>query len=911
MKNSTKLCLLSVTSLGLTLAVVGFSSNIKMFGSFASPRATVYPADPYSLVLDGTNAPTSSEFSNHTVRTALGNAITVNYINASVLPGGHVHLNAGGELVIATDISGVYQINPLFTGGLKASFGLSDNTLVKRVLESDEEVKLADGFFFNKIKLVATEATDIDSVTLNYSCLSHEDQVTDASNVTVTTTDGTALSKGGAIVTGNFDEPYLDENVYLHVEPFMGNTIESVKLNGEELDLDNDSGCYVYKAGVDDEVVVQTSLKDTITVHQYTIDEGTGAATEIAGSPSEIAPAIDPSGYYYTVNAPTMTGYSPDKDYYKSVLDTDHQEVSFYYSKLDAYDGTPSASLSGSGTSANPWLIKSAEDYVYFVNQVTGGNFYSKKFVKMTTSVDISTLPSANVRAGLSGKQFRGTFDGNNCAVRGVNITSGEKQALFYSVLGGTVKNLCVYGSNQSGVCAGSICSYLDSGGTIQNCSNYMTIKHSKALGGSGNAAGGLVGNMWTNGKIIDCTNYADVTNIDTVNDTNKTAGIVGVIEKPGCLIQNTFNFGNVSGRKMVGGIAPFVNATYNTKIGSETVEVPLDSFTLKDVYNFGEVSCSQASAVSGIMGDLNLTYHTIDGCYNFGDLKPKAGSAGGGCFNAITASTAESNPNTVKDCYNFGNLSATVAGIGGIAGSITNTNNSYPVTFDNCKNYGEIVSSLPNTDAPVGGIVGGALVYHKDSIATTVARLVTFNDCENYGYVDGARRSGGIAGWIGTATFNNCSNYGDLGTRVGAVSQQWNGGIVGTSYNYATNKSSVLTVNNCNNFGKIKTSASAAGGIVGSPSGNATLVIDGCKNYGIVTTASYAGGIVGQTSTAAVSASVSNCINYGQAIASTDYCGGILGNAKFAALDVSNLVNYGRISCPGSHKGNLYPGAK
>ena len=151
MKNSTKLCLLSVTSLGLTLAVVGFSSNIKMFGSFASPRATVYPADPYSLVLDGTNAPTSSEFSNHTVRTALGNAITVNYINASVLPGGHVHLNAGGELVIATDISGVYQINPLFTGGLKASFGLSDNTLVKRVLESDEEVKLADGFFFNKI----------------------------------------------------------------------------------------------------------------------------------------------------------------------------------------------------------------------------------------------------------------------------------------------------------------------------------------------------------------------------------------------------------------------------------------------------------------------------------------------------------------------------------------------------------------------------------------------------------------------------------------------------------------------------------------------------------------------------------------------------------------------------------------
>lgn len=835
------------------------------------------PSSVYTLTLDASNAPKEQEFASHIVYNPSGYGLEASYSNASELPGGHVHLDTNGELVMKTNITGVYAIEPTFTGGVVASFGLNNNTLATKELTSGSLVELASGYYFDQIKLFATESTDITSVRFLYSCSEHEDQTTEPSVVT---------SNGGAIITGVNDQTYLGEKVYLHVEPFMANTVESVTLNGNPLALDSESGCYVYEAGLNDEVEVTTSLQDKITVNRYTIDEDTGESTFV--DTSKVNPIIDPKGYYYTVNAPEMEGYSPDKDYYKSVLDSEHQVANFYYSKLDVYDGTESTSLSGSGTAASPYLIKSAADYVYFAKSVAT-NLYSGKYLKMTKSVDISSLPTGSVRAGLSGHQFRGTFDGNNCAIRGVTITSGSKQALFYSIHTGIVKNLCTYGSNKSGMCAGSLCSYLDAGGTIQNCSNYITVEHDKALGDSkdsGNAAGGFVGSLWTNGKIINCTNYANVTNIDTVNDTNKTAGIVGVVEKNGGLIQNTFNFGNVSGRKMAGGIAPFVNDGF--------------TITLKDVYNFGDVSTSQVSVPSGIMGSLDLNYHNVDGCYNFGDVISIAGSTAAGCFNTVTVSTATENQNTVKNCYNFGDVSVTVAAVGGIAAYITDTNPTNPVTFENCKNYGSITSTIAANSA-VGGIVGRCMV-ELSSKATAVERLVTFDSCENYGYIDGAQRSGGIVGWASTATLTNCANYGDFGTDVDAISNSWNGGLVGTSFNHSTTKASVLTIVDSKNFGNIKASSSAVGGIVGSPSGNATLNIDNCVNYGRVTSENtYAGGITGQISGAALSASIANCTNYGRISASTDYCGGVYCNTS-AKWSFTNNVNYGRLICPGTH---------
>ena len=870
MKKSLKLNLVIALSFGLTAGTICIASAGVLMKSPSLNE--VVSSNFYTLTLDASNAPKEEEFASHMVYNPSGYGLEVSYSNASELPGGHVHLDTNGELVIKTNITGVYAIEPTFTGGLVASFGLNNNTLATKELTSGSSIELAEGYYFDQIKLIATESTDITSVRFLYSCSEHEDQVTESSVVT---------SNGGAIITGVNDQTYLGEKVYLHVEPFMANTVESVTLNGKALELDSESGCYEYEAGLNDNVVVTTSLQDKITVNRYTIDENTGESTFV--DTSKVDPIIDAKGYSYRVDAPEMEGYSPDKDYYKSVLDSEHQVVNFYYSKLDAYDGTPSASLSGSGTAADPYLIKSAEDYVYFAKSVAT-DFYTGKYFKMTKSVDISSLPTAEVRAGLSAHQFRGTFDGSNCAIRGVTITTGSQQALFYAIYTGTVKNLCTYGSNKSGVCAGSICAYLDAGGTIQNCSNYITIEHSKALGGSGNAAGGLAGSLRTNGKIIDCTNYANVTNIDTKNDTNKTAGIVGVVENNGGLIQNTFNFGNVSGRKMAGGIAPFVNDGF--------------TLTLKDVYNFGDVSTSQVSVPSGIIGSLDLNYHNVDGCYNFGDVTSIAGSTAAGCFNTITASTAE-NPNTVKNCHNYGDISVTVAAVGGIAGYITDTNPTNPVTFENCKNYGSITSTIA-TNSAVGGIVGRCMV-DVSSKATTVERLVTFDSCENYGYIDGAQRSGGIVGWASTATLTNCANYGDFGTDVDAVSVSWNGGLVGTSFNHPS-KASVLTIVDSKNFGNIKISSSAVGGIVGSPSGNATLNIDNCVNYGRVTTSgSYAGGITGQISGAAKAASVSNCVNYGRVSAGTDYCGGVYCNTS-AAWSLTNNVNYGRLICPGTH---------
>lgn len=226
----------------------------------------------------------------------------------------------------------------------------------------------------------------------------------------------------------------------------------------------------------------------------------------------------------YTVYAKTIEGYAASHDYVKGTA-LDNQTVTIYYSEVDVWDGTSvSTSLSGSGTEEDPYLIQSAADLAYFAQVVNNHNVdgtftkdhtsrevytvYTGVYFKLTKSIDLDgkLLKIGYSLAWNKYSRFGGTFDGNNCSIRGISITADEtnrNDALFGMTYGGTIKNLSTYGDVYGGgVLNGGIVGYLVSA-TVENCTSYVNIE-------GNNETGGIVGNL-DNGTLINCTNYGKV----------------------------------------------------------------------------------------------------------------------------------------------------------------------------------------------------------------------------------------------------------------------------------------------------------------------------------------------------------------------------------------------------------------
>ena len=236
----------------------------------------------------------------------------------------------------------------------------------------------------------------------------------------------------------------------------------------------------------------------------------------------------------YTVYAKTITGYVASHDYVKGTA-IDNQTVTIYYSEIDTWDGTSvSTSLSGSGTETDPYLIQSAADLAYFAKVINEHNVdgtftkdhtsrevytvYSGVYFKLTKSIDLNgnLLKIGYSLAWNKYSRFGGTFDGNNCSIRGISITSDDtdrNDALFGMAYGGAIKNLSTYGSVYGGgVLNGGVVGYVVSA-TVENCTSYVNIEGS-------NETGGIVGNL-EKGTVINCVNYGKVT------CTGASAGVI------------------------------------------------------------------------------------------------------------------------------------------------------------------------------------------------------------------------------------------------------------------------------------------------------------------------------------------------------------------------------------------------
>ena len=213
----------------------------------------------------------------------------------------------------------------------------------------------------------------------------------------------------------------------------------------------------------------------------------------------------------------------------------------------------------GSGTAADPLLIKTTEDLTTFAYYICNGKISSDVSVKLYNDIDCKGLTNF-APIGYGNYFFDGTFDGNGKAIKNLTITdnAGDCVGLF-RILGEngmikdlTIDNLTLSGGNSSSNNIGGLVGVLN-GGAISNCilKNSTISCKTNSLSPT---VGGLVGGL-SSGSITDCTVQACTVKAVTHDTSNS-----GPVAQAGGIVGNAYG-GTITGCQVKG--ATTVTADY------------------------------------------------------------------------------------------------------------------------------------------------------------------------------------------------------------------------------------------------------------------------------------------------------------------------------------------------------------
>ncbi len=297
---------------------------------------------------------------------------------------------------------------------------------------------------------------------------------------------------------------------------------------------------------------------------------------------------------------------------------------------------------SGAGSSVSPYLISTAMELKYLVQQInnrtgqTNSN-WKGKYYKLTTDIHVTADLWSSI--GYSSLGFDGNFDGDGHIISGQLNVNADDAGFFGSISNNnsssiTIKNLtvtsnvsvsgakkyvggilgasrspsgknvtidnCHFSGNISGAeyCAAGIVGYIDAAAThaIKNCTSRGNIVGC-ATPQTYDCFGGIVGAVAGTGACaIDyCTNYASITGASTgvsagggIDLTSgRVGGIIGQLYTGS--VSYCTNYGDIDGSNNLGGI-----------IGRENNS---STNTFKYNKNYGTIGNNSATYVGGITG--------------------------------------------------------------------------------------------------------------------------------------------------------------------------------------------------------------------------------------------------------------------------------------------------------------------
>ena len=261
------------------------------------------------------------------------------------------------------------------------------------------------------------------------------------------------------------------------------------------------------------------------------------------------------------------------------------------------------AGMTGKGTDAEPFVLKTAEHLAWFRDYVNDDHLSA--CAKIADNVEVIDLKdfchaadaSQNLNKlswepiGNSNKQYRGTFDGNNKTITNLYINeSQDNMGFFGSTDQSTIKNLTFVNANvvNTSFSTGILVGNAGYGSTLQNIkiSNTCQIK-------GGNCTGGIAGNL--DGNAYNCVNCATVQGIGIVG------GLFGNYVRTDNSITACANYGNVTAS----------DGTAGGLVGS------FQSGTIQDCANYGDVK--GAIQVAGMAGDVEEG--KIQNVFNYGNV--------------------------------------------------------------------------------------------------------------------------------------------------------------------------------------------------------------------------------------------------------------------------------------------------
>ena len=381
---------------------------------------------------------------------------------------------------------------------------------------------------------------------------------------------------------------------------------------------------------------------------------------------------------------------------------------------IEAWDGYPDANVT---------TISNAAELLAFAAKVNAGQFAATEVAKLTADIDCSGITSwtpigngsisswSHVNLTTTGKSFSGTFDGQNHAIKNLNMSFSSSGSYgvygFFGIVddGATVKNLTFASTCSMNISASYGASFgmlagLVKGATIKNIQNYAPITGGGTNSLGNNAAGrtmvgGIVGEVHPSNVAAALSNLHNYANI-------------GTAETPFSRGNNSGNGGNGF---HVGGIAGFSTNLNNT--------TPV---TFTDCINEGDIY-TNAGRSSGIVAACNR-YTKLAGCINHGDMV------------SFTSGT-----------FRLGNITC-IAGVGCV--------------LDGCINYGNLTALNCESVAGVVCLINDASVQIKDCAslgATILGNAVNTGGNQTY--------NGVLFGYCNqkNATFSNCRVSGVFGT--------------------------------------------------------------------------------------------------------------------------------------------------
>ena len=310
----------------------------------------------------------------------------------------------------------------------------------------------------------------------------------------------------------------------------------------------------------------------------------------------------------------------------------------------------PPAGVTGKGTEAEPFILKTADHLAWFRDYVNVGK--TSACAKIADDVEVIDMSSVCHEADaekqvaelswtpIGSKKYQGTFDGNGKTIRNLFISSTSNEIGFFGcaadcriknitfdnakvkgndncstgILAGyagscvienikTTGNCSVEGQSETGGIAGR------ANGNISNCENHAIVKGLHSVGG-------IVGICFdSENSITSCANYGEITGTEDF-----VGGIIGYFGEGS--LQNSANNGNITGDARVGNLIGYANiCNINNVLG-------IGNITANHANCNGLiVGLDASSTASGILAYNSSAKMTIDGTELTGDAVVAIGS--------------------------------------------------------------------------------------------------------------------------------------------------------------------------------------------------------------------------------------------------------------------------------------------